>query len=92
MAVFVAGRIPTLMVRMNYDSIAWARDMETTLLIEFPKRTDPMVRALLANKQDGANPDYEEENFERELERRFTVRRREELPSGDRILYLATPR
>lgn len=74
------------------DFLQWARDMETTLLIEFPKRTDPMVRALLANKQDGANPDYEEENFERELERRFTVRRREELPSGDRILYLATPR
>lgn len=74
------------------DFLQWARDMETTLLIEFPKRTDPMVRALLANKQDGANPDYEEGNFERELEKRFTVERREELPSGDRILFLAKPR
>ncbi|HRV60518.1 MAG TPA: hypothetical protein P5138_07795 [Solirubrobacterales bacterium] len=74
------------------DFLQWARDLETTLLIEFPKRTDPMVRALLANKHEGANPDYEEEIFERELESRFTVERREELPSGDRILYLARPR
>ena len=74
------------------DFLQWARDQETTLLIEFPKRTDPMVRALLANKHEGANPDYEEEIFERELESRFTVERREELPSGDRILYLARPR
>lgn len=74
------------------DFLQWARDLETTLVIEFPKRTDPMVRALLANKHDGANPDYEETNFERELERRFTVERREELPSGDRILFLARPR
>lgn len=74
------------------DFLQWARDLETTLLIEFPKRTDPMVRALLANKQEGANPDYEETTFERELERRFTVERREELPSGDRVLYLARPR
>lgn len=74
------------------DFLQWARDLDTTLVIEFPKRTDPMVRALLANKHDGANPDYEEGNFERELERRFKVERREELPSGDRILFLARPR
>jgi ribosomal protein L11 methylase PrmA len=74
------------------DFLQWARDLGTTLLIEFPKRTDPMVRALLANKHEGANPDYEESNFEAELEKRFTVERREELPSGDRILYLARPR
>lgn len=74
------------------DFLQWARDLDTTLLVEFPKRTDPMVRALLANKHEGANPDYEEGNFERQLEQRFTVERREELPSGDRILYLASPR
>lgn len=74
------------------DFLQWARDLGTTLLIEFPKRTDPMVRALLANKHEGANPDYELDNFERELERRFSVERREELPSGDRVLFLAKPR
>ncbi|MCO5314612.1 MAG: hypothetical protein M9938_00380 [Solirubrobacterales bacterium] len=74
------------------DFLQWARDLGTTLLIEFPKRTDPMVEALLANKHDGANPDYDLDNFERELERRFTVEQREELPSGDRVLFLAVPR
>lgn len=74
------------------DFLQWARDLGTTLLIEFPKRTDPMVEALLANKHEGANPDYELENFERELERRFAVEQREELPSGDRVLFLARPR
>jgi len=38
-AVFVAGRIPTLMVRMNYDSIAWVRDMETAMnALRFPEQ------------------------------------------------------
>jgi len=73
------------------DFLEWARDLGTTLLIEFPKRTDPMVRALLANKHEGANPDYDLGIFERELERRFTVEAREELPSGDRVLFLARP-
>jgi NtrC-family two-component system sensor histidine kinase KinB len=36
-AIFVAGRMPTLLMRMNYDSIAWARDMETAMnALRFP--------------------------------------------------------
>jgi hypothetical protein len=73
------------------DFLGWARDLGSALIIEFPKRDDPMVRALLANKHEGANPDYDLETFELELERRFTVERREELPSGDRVLFLAHP-
>lgn len=73
------------------EFLEWVKDVGSTLLIEFPKRTDPMVRALLANKQEGANLDYDLENFELELGRRFNVERREELPSGDRVLYLASP-
>jgi hypothetical protein len=30
-AVFAAGRMPNLLVRMNYDSIAWVREMETAM-------------------------------------------------------------
>ena len=74
------------------DFLAWAGELGSALVIEFPKRDDPMVRALLANKHDGANPDYELAGFEAELERRFTVERREELPSGDRVLFFARPR
>ena len=73
------------------EFLEWAKDLGTTLLIEFPKRTDPMVRALLANKQEGANADYDLDNFEAELKKRFNIERQEELPSGDRVLYLASP-
>jgi len=73
------------------EFLEWVKDLGSTLLIEFPKRTDPMVRALLANKQEGANLDYDLDNFELELGRRFNVEKREELPSGDRVLYLARP-
>jgi hypothetical protein len=73
------------------EFLDWVRDLGSTLLIEFPKRSDPMVQALLKNKQEGANLDYELDNFEFELGRRFEVEQREELPSGDRVLYLARP-
>jgi ribosomal protein L11 methylase PrmA len=73
------------------EFLEWVKDLGSTLLIEFPKRTDPMVRALLANKQEGANLDYDLDNFELELGRRFNIEKREELPSGDRVLYLASP-
>ncbi len=74
------------------DFLAWAAELGSALVIEFPKRDDPMVRALLANKPEDANPDYELAGFESELERRYTVERREELPSGDRVLFFARPR
>ena len=74
------------------DFLQWVHDLGSTILIEFPKRDDPMVVSLLENKQDGANPDYNLETFEAELEKRFTVDRREELPSGSRVLSLARPR
>lgn len=38
-AIFVAGRMPTLLMRMNYDSIVWARDMETAMnAVRFPEQ------------------------------------------------------
>jgi hypothetical protein len=73
------------------DFLDWTAGLGSTLMIEFPKRTDPMVEALLANKQDGANPDYDLEYFERELGKRYRIERREELPSGHRVLFQAEP-
>lgn len=69
----------------------WLADLGTEVVIEFPTRDDPMVRRLLDRKAPGANPDYETEAFERALEERWRVERREALPSGTRILYRATP-
>lgn len=73
------------------DFLDWTASLGSGLVIEFPKRDDPMVEALLANKQDGANPDYDLDYFERELGRRYRIERREELPSGHRVLFYAEP-
>jgi hypothetical protein len=73
------------------DFLDWLAELRTALVIEFPTRDDPMVRRLLDRKGPGANPDYETESFERALAERWTIDRRELLPSGTRFLYRATP-
>jgi hypothetical protein len=83
--VSLTGNVP---VRAFLD---WLADLETEVVIEFPTREDPMVRRLLDRKAPRANPDYETELFERALEERWRVERRETLPSGTRILYRAIP-
>jgi SAM-dependent methyltransferase len=74
------------------EFLDWLRELDATLVIEFPKREDPMVRKLLSGKREGSNADYELETFERLLGEQFDVERSEPLPSGARILYLARPR
>ncbi len=74
------------------EFLDWLRELGATLVIEFPKREDPMVRKLLSGKREGSNADYELQTFERLLEERFEVERTEGLPSGVRLLYLARPR
>lgn len=73
------------------ELLDWLCGLGGALVVEFPKREDPMVRRLLSGKREGSNADYELGVFERELKRRFTVERREELPSGSRVLYLVRP-
>ncbi len=73
------------------EFLDWLRGLDTAMVIEFPKREDPMVRRLLSGKGEGANADYDVENFERELAARFKIDKSEELPSGTRVLYRVRP-
>ena len=73
------------------EFLDWLLSLGATAVIEFPKREDPMVRKLLSGKREGSNSDYEIGNFERLLAERFSVDRREPLPSGTRVLYEARP-
>jgi hypothetical protein len=73
------------------EFLDWLRELEAEVVIEFPKREDPMVRRLLSGKSEGSNADYELANFERELGERFKIERSEPLPSGLRVLYLIRP-
>lgn len=61
--------------------------MGRRVVVEFVEPDDPMARRLLANKPEGLFPGYRRDVFERLLAERFTIERREELPSGTRTLY-----
>lgn len=62
------------------------------LVVEFVDPADPMAQRLLANKPAGLFGDYRREEFERVLAERFTIARRQELPSGTRTLYAGVAR
>jgi SAM-dependent methyltransferase len=68
------------------EFIDWLAALETTLVIEFVTREDPMVQALLRHKRDDY-VDYERASFERCLAEAFDVLKCEVLSSGTRILY-----
>jgi hypothetical protein len=83
--VCIAGNVPVS------EFLDWLRELDATLVIEFPDRGDAMVQRLLSGKREGSNPDYEQDGFERALEQRFTIARREPV-SDTRTLYEARPR
>jgi SAM-dependent methyltransferase len=72
--------------------VAWLRDLEATLVVEFVDPADPQAQRLLAAKRPGTHGDYTRERFERLLRDTFEVERSETLGSGTRTLYLARPR
>jgi len=73
------------------EVVGWLASLGGTVVVEFPERTDPMVQRLLAGKRDDAHGDYSRAHFERCLHEAFAVERRQELPSGERVLYEARP-
>jgi hypothetical protein len=74
------------------ELVAWLRGLDARLVIEFADRDDPMVARLLAAKRAEVHESYDREAFEGALREGFELTRREELASGTRTLYLATPK
>lgn len=74
------------------EFVDFLADMGTEVVLEFPLPSDPMVKRLLRNKREGVHDDYNQDELERHVGRRFRVATREELPSGTRILYHLIPR
>ena len=81
----IGGNVPLA------EIVGWMRSLDAALVVEFPPREDEMVRSLLSGKDEGSNPDYDLENFERLLAERFAIERREQLSEGGRVLYFARP-
>ena len=84
--VTIAGNVPVT------EFVDWLAELGAALVVEFPTRDDPMVQTLLAAKREGLHADYELDYFERRLGEAFEIRRREQLGSGTRVLFYATPR
>ena len=72
-------------------SFGWLRGLESELVIEFPDRGDPMVERLLGAKRADSHPDYRRDVFEALLGSMFRIVDSDELESGTRTLYHATP-
>ena len=71
--------------------IEWLRSLGATAIVEFVGRDDEMFRKLISAKSEDY-PDYTEENFQREVDKHFTVRDRLELKEGNREMLLLEPR
>jgi hypothetical protein len=57
------------------------------LIIEFVPKSDPMVKTLLANRED-IFPAYTIDGFEAAFGQRFVIEQKEPIKNTDRVLYL----
>ena len=69
----------------------WLRGLDAAVIVEFVGRDDEMFRKLISAKSEDY-PDYTEENFRREVDKRFTVRDRSQLKDGNREMLLLEPK
>jgi SAM-dependent methyltransferase len=74
------------------EIVDWLAESGGAVIVEFPTLEDPMVSRLLAAKGSSATHEYGLAAFERALGERFTIDRRERLPSGTRHLFFARSR
>lgn len=91
--ILCLGLIHHLVIAANIplaEVVDWLASFRAEVILEFPSKKDPMVRALLRNKRDQYD-DYSRECLEAQLCRRFEIRHSESLPSGERTLYHAVP-
>ena len=69
----------------------WLRGLDAAVIVEFVGRDDEMFRKLISAKSEDY-PDYTEENFRREVDKRFTVRDKSQLKDGNREILLLEPK
>jgi hypothetical protein len=73
------------------DLVDWIASFDSHIVVEFVRRSDPMVQRLLLNKEDIYH-DYHLAEFERLIERRFTTLDRSTTHDGSRVLFFLEPR
>ena len=71
--------------------VQWLANLGADLVLEFVSKKDPMVQALLANKEDQYT-DYDQEILEGHLNQHFTIEQKRPLACGSRVLYYCSQR
>ena len=74
------------------DIVAWLREYDAEVVVEFPAPTDPMVQRLLRRKRAGRFDAYTIDGFVGALAPHFDVVRRLDLAAGTRTLFHLRPR
>jgi hypothetical protein len=66
--------------------------LDSEIILEIPTENDPMVKTLKGHKRAGTHDDYTLAVIEGQIDERFDVRERAELPGGTRVLFHLAPR
>jgi len=72
------------------DLVSWLASFDSHVVVEFVRRSDPMVERLLLNKDDIYH-DYHLQEFERLIGERFLVANRTTTHAGSRVLFFLEP-
>lgn len=78
--------VPTSAILDNFASLG------AEVVLEIPTEGDQMVKTLMRHKRAGTHDAYTLDAIESQIDDRFDVRRREELPGGSRVIFHLTPR
>ena len=62
------------------------------VVLEIPTENDPMVKTLMRHKRAGTHDAYTLDAIEAQIDDRFAVADRRELPGGTRVLFHLRPR
>jgi hypothetical protein len=62
------------------------------VVLEVPTENDQMVKTLMRHKRAGTHDAFTLEAIEAQINERFEVREREELPGGTRVLFHLAPK
>ena len=71
--------------------VEWLRSLDATVIVEFIGRDDEMFSKLIENRSE-EYADYTSQNFQAEIERRFTIEDRMGLKGGKREMLLLEPK
>jgi len=78
--------VPTSAILDNFVTL------DSEIVLEIPTENDQMVKTLLRHKRAGTHDAYTLEAIEAQINDRFDVRTREELPGGTRVIFHLAPR